>query len=263
MRRLLLLLVILGSLVPGTVRAGLIKAQVDAVGFDEHPGAALPLDETLRDETGATRRLGTLIGDEPAVLLFADYTCQSMCGVAVETLAQSLSGLSLRPGSDFTVLIVGLDPKDTPADAAAMKAAHFGRAPAPGVHFLSGNAATIKRLTGAVGVNYSYDAEHDQFAHPVGLTLITADGRIGRYLVDLGFTTQDLRLALVETGQGSIGTITDHIRLLCYAFDPLTGVYTPIISRILSIAAIVTVLAIALLFLLLMRLERRRARAHG
>jgi len=33
----------------------------------------------------------------------------------------------------------------------------------------------------------------------------------------------DLRLALVEAGHGRVGTFADHLRLLCYGFDPPAG----------------------------------------
>ena len=51
-----------------------------------------------------------------------------------------------------------------------------------------------------------------------------------------------LRLALVDAGEGRIGTFIDHIRLLCYGFDPAQGIYTSAIERWLMAGAAATVL---------------------
>ena len=75
-----------------------------------------------------------------------------------------------------------------------------------------------------------YDAEHDQFAHPAAAYVLTKDGRIARVLSGLGLSGGDLRLALVEAGQGHVGTLLDQITLRCFGFDPARGIYTASIS---------------------------------
>ena len=69
---------------------------------------------------------------------------------------------------------------------------------------------------------------------------------------------RDFRLALIEAGEGRIGSIADRLTLLCYGYDAARGIYTPLIQRILTVAGIVTILAIALLIAGLTRLARRR-----
>jgi protein SCO1/2 len=68
-----------------------------------------------------------------------------------------------------------------------------------------------------------------------------------------------LRLALVDAGKGQIGTFIDHIRLLCYGFDPAQGIYTSTIERWLMVAAISTVVVMVGWIALLVRLSRGRA----
>ena len=87
--------------------------------------------------------------------------------------------------------------------------------------------------------------EHDQFAHPAAAYVITPAGRIARVLSGLGLDGNDLRLALVDAGEGRIGTFIDHIRLLCYGFDPAQGIYTASIERWLMALAAATVIAFA------------------
>ena len=51
------------------------------------------------------------------------------------------------------------------------------------------------------------------------------------------------------------------LRLLCYAYDPVTGQYRLLTIRLVQAGGVVTVLAIALTIGVLLRRERRKARA--
>jgi protein SCO1/2 len=75
--------------------------------------------------------------------------------------------------------------------------------------------------------------------------VLAKDGRIVRVLSGLGLSGNDLRLALVDAGQGRVGTLLDQITLRCFGFDPARGIYTATISRWLTIAGVATALALA------------------
>jgi protein SCO1/2 len=110
--------------------------------------------------------------------------------------------------------------------------------------FLTGNEAAIRAVTQAAGLRYYYDAEHDQYAHPAAVYVIDAQGRVRRVLSPLGLDGADLRLAIVDAGRGSIGTLADRIHLLCYGYDPVKGIYTERITTMLTLAAGVTLLGL-------------------
>ena len=93
---------------------------------------------------------------------------------------------------------------------------------------LTGKADAIRAETVAAGYHYVYDKSVDQFAHPAVAYVVTAKGRISRVLSGLGLDANDLRLALVDAGKGRVGTFADRIRLLCYCFDPATGIYSAV-----------------------------------
>jgi protein SCO1 len=61
----------------------------------------------------------------------------------------------------------------------------------------------------------------------------------------------DLRLALLEAGDGKIGGLAGRISLLCYGFDAVHGIYTRRIATLLQIAggltAVILAAAIALM----------------
>ena len=88
----------------------------------------------------------------------------------------------------------------------------------------------------ALGYRYAYDAEHDQFVHPGAAYVLRADGRVARVLTGIGLSGGDMRLALVEAGEGRIGTLGDQVRLLCSGFDPAHGTYNLMVSRMLAVA---------------------------
>lgn len=246
--------VLLSAALVCPAQARMSKAVLDDLGAQPRAGARLPLGARFADETGASRSLGEAIGERPALLVFADFTCRTLCGPMVEFAAAGLQKTGLRPGRDFRFLIVGIDPKDGIDAARALKVAHVDAASAlyPATQVLSGNEAAVRAATAAAGYRFSYDAADDQFAHPAAAFVLDPGGRIVRVLSALALNGTDLRLALVDAAEGRIGTFEDRIRLLCYGFDPAKGIYTPSILRWLTVAAFVTaaLLAGAIAFML-------------
>jgi protein SCO1/2 len=230
----------------GPASAGLAPAQLDEVEAAPAIGAALPLSLRFSDVHGVDRALADIIGDTPAVVVFADYTCTNLCGPILAFAAAGLSKSGLVPGKDFRLIVIGLDPKDGPEDALAMKAARIGSDTplAKASVFLLGNAPALDTATKAAGYRYAYDAAHDQFAHPAAAYVIAEDGRIVRVLSGLGLTGDSLRLALVDAGNGRVGTLLDQVRLHCFGFDPARGIYTASITKILTVAGFATVIVL-------------------
>jgi protein SCO1/2 len=260
MMRLIVLAVVALALA-GPAQAGFSQADLAAVSASPGQDAALPLDLAFTDEAGQPRTIGAALGGKPAVLIFADYTCHTLCGPILDFAAAALRQSGLQPGGDFRFVAVGLDPKDGPDAARAMRADRIGTdGPlARAAIFLIGHAADIDAVTAALGYQYAYDAAHDQYAHPAAAYVLDADGRVTRVLSGLGLSGSDMRLALVAAGQGHVGTLGDRIRLLCYGYDPVRGIYTERITLLLEIAAAVTVAGLGGTILLMNALVRRRA----
>jgi protein SCO1/2 len=229
-------------------------AQVDAA---PAANAVLPASLLLQGENGETKTLQQWLGNTPSVWILADYTCKTLCGPVISIVSQALEQSGLRPGKDFRLIVAGLDPKDSAKDAAAMKDAQLGTTGglAEQAFFLRGAADDIRQLTDAFGFRSVYDSEHDQFAHPAAAFVVTRAGRIARVLSGLALDPTDLRLALVDAGEGRVGTWKDHFGLMCYGFDPTKGIYTVAIGRILSSAAAFTIFALGLFILILFRRE--------
>jgi protein SCO1/2 len=235
------------------------------VGIDQKPNAQLPLDTEFTDEHGATVTLKQYFGQRPVVLALVYYGCPMLCTQVLNGLAGSLQGMSYTVGQEYDVLVVSFDPGETPAMAADRKKDFLRRyirdANPANVHFLTGRDASIRAVTSAVGFRYAYDKAIDQYAHPAAITVLTADGRVSRYLYGVEFAPRDLKLALVEASEGRIGTVVEQALLFCYHYDPESGKYGFVIMNVVRAAGALTVILLAGSIFVALRRERRRASA--
>lgn len=238
-----------------------VPAPLREVGFDQKLGDAVPLDARFVDETGVEVTLGSLFGERPVVLSLVYYECPMLCSMALNGLVSSLRVLELSVGREFDVLTVSFDPRETSELAAAKKASYvasYGReGAARSWHFLSGGAEAIAALTEAVGFRYVYDSDTGQYAHAAGIVVLTPNGRIARYFYGIDYPARDLRLGLVEASQGRIGSVVDQVLLYCFQYDPESGSYAAVALNIVRLAGVLTILAIAVLLVVLRRGERR------
>ena len=237
-----------------------LPAALREIGFDQKIGERIPLDLAFRDERGATVRLADYFGARPVVLVFAYFDCPMLCTMVVNGLTSALDVLSLDPGKDFEIVTVSFNPADTPASAAAKKAAYLERYKKRGAagawHFLTGDPPSIERLTKAAGFRYAWDADTKQFAHPSGVIVLTPDGRLARYLFGIEYGPRDLRYAIVEASEGRVGNAADALLLYCYHYDPMTGRYGFVVMRALRLAGGATVLALCAFIVVMVRRER-------
>lgn len=230
---------------------------LSGVGIQLAQGARIPASLHFHDVAERSLSFGDALGGKPALLIPVDYTCKSICGTALTLAADALSETKLVPGRDYRLIAVGIDAKDGPDQARKMAEANIH---APGIlaasSVLLGDAPTTKTFLAAIGYRDSYDAGHDQFAHPAVALAIASDGRIVRAFSSLALNPTDLRLGLIEAGEGRIGTLGDRLTLICYGFDPARGIYTPLIQRLLWAMAVATIAIMGALLLLLFRPRR-------
>ncbi len=210
-------------------------------------------------------RLSEYFGDKPVILSLAYYRCPMLCTLVESGLASSMKALGLEAGKDYQVVTVSFDPRETPDLAAATKKNYlqkYGHPEAASAwHFLTGEQEPIHSLASAVGFRYVYDEEKDQFAHASGVMVLTPEGKIAKYFFGVEYAPRDLRLALVEASGGKVGSVTDHLLLLCYQYDPQTSRYGLMVYRLMRFGGVATVLGIGILVLFMLRRDSRRA--HG
>jgi len=229
------------------------------VGLDQKLGDAIPLDLTFRDEHGHTVALRQFFGQKPVILTLVYYQCPMLCTEVLNGLMRSAKELPLEIGRDFTIVTLSIDPSERPILANVKHELYTGLYGHPGApqgwHFLTGDEPQIKALAQAVGFRYAYDSTSGQFAHPSGIMLLTPQGKLARYFYGITFPERDLRLGLVEASQEKIGSPIDQILLYCYHYDPATGKYGLLISRVIKLAAAFTILSLGLVIAILFRRE--------
>lgn len=238
---------------------------VVSASIEQRLDAQVPLDLEFRDETGSSVRLGQFFGAKPVVLALVYYRCPGLCTMTLNGMARAFRPLQFSAGTEFEVVTVSIDPNESHDLAAAKKKQYleqYGRTGAEtGWHFLSGDEPAIRKLADAVGFRYVYDADANQFAHAAGIMVLTPAGRVARYFYGLEYSSRDLRWGLVEASENRIGSVADSVNLLCFAYDPMTGKYGVPVMRTLRIAGLLTMFMLAGFVVLMLRRERRAARA--
>jgi protein SCO1/2 len=246
---------------PGAVASQQVPA-LREVGVDQKLDAPLPLDLQFTDETGKDVTLGDYFGRRPVILVMSYYECPMLCTMVLNGVVGSVEPLAFNAGQEFDVVVVSIDPGETPALAASKKRQYVKRYNRPetadGWHFLTGRETNIKQLADAVGFRYAYDAAIDQYAHPAAITIATPAGRVARYLFGIEFAPRDVRFGLIEATEGKIGTTTDQLLLFCYHYDPATGKYGLVVMNLVRAGGLITVLVLGASIFLTVRRDRRK-----
>ena len=234
----------------------LSQAQLDGAIARPPAGAHLPGGLAFTDLDGVPRRLAEVAGGRPLVLLFADFTCKHLCGPGLVLTAGALHDAGLRPGTDYRLAVIGLDPRDPPAAARAF-AARLDGLPTErrAASLLHGTSTTVAAATGALGYGYLYDPAEDQFAHDASVYVFAADGHLAAALPELGLRPETLRAALA--GAAPAPGIAAQVAHLCFGLAGLTGRYDA--GVVFGLRAVV-VAGLGALAMLLLRRRRRQTR---
>jgi len=239
---------------PANVRPPSLKN----VGIEQHLDDQIPPELVFRDETGKSVRLGDYFGKKPMILNLVYYQCTMLCGEVLSGLESALRVLKFDVGKEFDVLTVSFDPRETPDMATKKKAELLKRYGRPGAaegwHFLTGPQESIDALTHAAGFQYQYDPKTGQFAHATAIMVLTPEGKIAQYYYGVEYAPKDLRLGLIQASQNKIGNLADQVLLYCYHYDPNTGKYGAIITRVLQLSGLATILILGIFMTALIRL---------
>lgn len=268
------LLPILAMLAPAKLLAqgegmpapSVIQVRSEASSMEDKIGAVVDPTLAFTDDRGYPFTLKQLFpGDKPVLLVPGYYTCPSMCGTVLDALVTALNDVALQPGKDYHLLNVTIDPRETAEVAANRKATFAAKLTKAGVEegwrFLVGDEAPIKALMGAVGFRYYWDEHNARFDHPPALIFLTPQGKVSRVIASSQFDPADLRLAIVEAGEGKIGTFWDQVQLSCLVWDPKTTSYSVAAMTVMRIGGVITVLVLAVMITAMIRRERRRTAA--
>lgn len=225
-------------------------------GLVERLNQPLPLQTAFVDDAGKQVMLGEYFHHRPIALALVYFKCSMLCPQVLHGMAVGLRGAGLTAGKDYDVVVASIDPTDTPTDASAAKKVFLTELGQPnaggGVHFLTGQQASITALSEATGFHYvrvpGPDGKMDQFAHSSVIMFATPEGKLSEYLAGIEYPTRDVRLSLVNASHMKIATAKDLFLMYCCNYVPSSGKYTVAVLRLLGLAAMVTLLAVALGF---------------
>src|SRR6202041_1279887 len=222
------------------------------VGVAQHLNQQLPLDASFVDENGKAVFQGDYFGKHPAVLSLVYYTCPVVCAEELDGITSSLEMVKLTPGKDFEVVVISIDPSDTPEQAAKSKALYVKRYGRPetaaGWHFLTGQRPAIDAVTNAVGFGYvrvpGPDGKLSQFAHASSIEIVTPEGKLAQYYLGVEYSSKDVLLGLIDASGNKIGSPVANILTYCYHYDPSINKHSLIVARVVQLGGIATVLSL-------------------
>ena len=258
-----------GRVVLWLIALVLLSAAVDpndpfsAASITERPGAQIPLSESFVDAGGQKLTLRAIAAGRPLLITPVQHECPNICGVTLAGLTTAIDGQNrFRPGRDFAVVALGIDPREGPAQARDDLNRLREQRP-PEAHWqpaaLTGTGAAIQRVTDALGYRFGWDERIRQYAHLSGTAVLTPDGRLSSWLYGIQPTSGDVEAAIEQASAGSTGGLMDQILLLCFHYAPQTGRYSLAVTHAVRLAGVVTVLALGLLFAFLSSRRRRSA----
>ncbi|MCE1187511.1 MAG: SCO family protein [Ignavibacteria bacterium] len=218
-------------------------AKKSPVGIDEQLGKMLPTGLRVTDEQGNLVEFDKLI-DKPTILMFVYYECPGLCSPLLSEVADEISKIDLKPGTDYRIITVSFDPSEKSELALKKKKNYLSTAgiavPDDGWRFLTADSNTIAQLTDATG--FRYKKEGDEYIHAGALIIVSPTGKITRYLLGTDFLPFDMKMALIEASSGTVSPTIAKVLKYCFKYDPEGRKYVLNVTRIAGTAIIMMTL---------------------
>jgi protein SCO1/2 len=221
-------------------------------------------DYTLTNAEGRPVRLASLRG-KPLLVSFIYTGCFQICPTTTRNLKQAVESAQRTLGPDsFHVISVGFNlPFDTPRAMGA-----FAREQGiflPNWQFLTPDANTLAGLARDLG--FTFVASAGGYDHITQVSIIDQNGRVYRQVYGDSFPLPQLVQPLKEliTGetrpQDGLAGFVERVRLLCTAYDPVSGKYRYKYSILFEIAG--GLMGISAMLIFLVREARKTRRVRG
>ena len=222
---------------------------VKKVGVEERLGTMVPLDLEFRDEQGYLVKLRDFIR-KPVILSLVYYKCPGICSPLLTELTKIVDKMDLVPGVDYQILTISFNHREMPELAAEKKDNYLSslekNVDPSAWRFLTGDSAVIRALADTVG--FFFYEEGKDFVHSGTLILLSPEGKVTRYLPGIKYLPFDVKMAVIEAGEGRVGPTIAKILSMCYSYDPEGRTYTTDIVRLTSFAVMGLVVGAVIVF---------------
>lgn len=217
--------------------------------IDQLLGAQVPLTTPFNDWNGSPVNFGTLLGQRPAILVPIFYNCTGVCQLELASLCDAIPKMkSLKLGKDYDVVILSINPTETPALASTKRNTLINTVKMPGTengwHCLTGALPNIRSVTNAVGFHYTYDVQLNIVNHPSGIMVVAPSGQVSSYLYGADYSPTTLARDIQVASKNQVGEKTTEIFFGCIHCDPITGKKTIVFQNVLRLFGVVTIMAI-------------------
>lgn len=225
-----------------------VPKEVEDVTVEQKLGDVVPLNLPLTDSFGRKVKTGYFIdGKKPTIISLNYSDCPMLCNVQLNQLCKSLKELDLQVGRDFQILTISIDPKETTETIRKTKLNYVEQiaethpGAADGWAFCTAQQPIITKIADVLGFQYNYNPKTGEYYHPAMLAFVSPKGVITRYSLALSFEPKDLRKALIESGDGTVGSPVDQIIMWCFSYDPDSNSYTAQAWKIMRLGGAVTI----------------------
>lgn len=223
----------------------------DGASLDEKLGQLAALDVVLHDEAGRDVALRSLV-DRPTILTLNYFRCGGICSPQLNGLASAMRQSGAKPGTDYRVVTVSFDDRDTPEIAAKKRSSYLALVRRPIApedwHFLTGDAAATRKLADSVG--YKYKKVNSDFVHPAALIVLSAKGIVTRYLYGISYLPADLEMAVRQAAQGRVQPTIPQWLQYCFSYDPQSRGYVLSVTRLAGSFVFVAAISFAAVLLI-------------
>jgi protein SCO1 len=235
------------------VRSGLFKQEPE-IGIVEKLGDTIPMDLWFLNENSDTVTLRQII-DKPTILFFVYFDCPNLCSPLMDGVADVVSKLDLTLGTDYQIITISFNTKDTPEKAREKKVNFVQKISKENQKhwiYLTGIQENIDKITSAIG--FKYKSQGLDFAHASAIYVLSPQGKITRYLYGLTFLPFDVKMAIIEAQKGIARPTINKILEYCFAYNPTSHTYTLQVTRIVGSL----ILFIALVVFVILLLKKRK-----
>ena len=231
------------------------------LGINENLGTMVPLDLTFINEKGERVTLKKLMDGKPTMISLNYFRCAGICTPQLNDMAKMLGRLDLAENTDYKVLTISFAEDEGYELAAAKRNTMLKTIQREYVqdawHFVVGENNSSGILANKVGFVYEKTVSPAgvvDYVHPAALIMLSPEGKVTRYLNGIEQLPFDVKMALMEAGQGKVGPTIAKNLLYCFAYDPKAKTY---IFKWEKIAGAVMTLIMLAFFVYLVRTSRR------
>lgn len=245
MSRAIILTIALLISVSGVAQFNELPPELRDVGIVEKLGDIIPGDVQFTNEQGEVVTMADLLASgKPLIITPIYYECPMLCNLIINGLTAGLKELSWQVGDQFEIVTFSINPDETHKLASDKKTSYIrllGRPEAAaGWHFLTADQENIDRMTEALGYNFKWSEEAQEFIHGSAIMFVSPNGVITRYLYGIEYPQLNLRNALFDASEGKIGSVIDKVMLFCYTYDPDSRSYVANAINIMKIGGVIT-----------------------